>query len=67
MFALPHVLAAWDDRRKLCDAARRGVGRMPDILMKKSEAGRIRDGEVIVYDVEGAIRFRNDERGEAAL
>jgi nitrogen regulatory protein PII len=37
------------------------------ILMKKSEAGRIRDGEVIVYDVEGAIRFRNDERGEAAL
>jgi nitrogen regulatory protein PII len=40
---------------------------MPDILMKKSEAGRIRDGEVIVYDVEGAIRFRNDERGEAAL
>jgi nitrogen regulatory protein P-II 1 len=36
-------------------------------LTAAARTGKIGDGKVFVYDVEEAIRIRNDERGEAAL
>ncbi len=36
-------------------------------LSSAARTGKIGDGKIFVYDVEEAIRIRNDERGEAAL
>jgi nitrogen regulatory protein P-II 1 len=32
-----------------------------------ARTGRIGDGKIFVYDIEDAIRIRNEERGDAAL
>jgi nitrogen regulatory protein P-II 1 len=36
-------------------------------LSKAARTGKIGDGKIFVYEVEEAIRIRNDERGEAAI
>ena len=36
-------------------------------LSNAARTGKIGDGKIFVYDVQEAIRIRNDERGEAAL
>ncbi|MGO9239455.1 MAG: P-II family nitrogen regulator [Bryobacteraceae bacterium] len=36
-------------------------------LSSAARTGKIGDGKIFVYEVEEAIRIRNDERGEAAL
>jgi nitrogen regulatory protein P-II 1 len=36
-------------------------------LVASARTGRIGDGKIFVYDVEDAIRIRNDDRGDAAL
>ncbi len=36
-------------------------------LVRAARTGKIGDGKVFVYNVEEAIRIRNDDRGEAAL
>lgn len=37
------------------------------VLMESARTGRIGDGKIFVYDVAGAIRIRNNDRGESAL
>jgi nitrogen regulatory protein P-II 1 len=44
--------------------------RMEEVLKTLSSAarsGKIGDGKIFVYNVEEAIRIRNDDRGETAL
>jgi nitrogen regulatory protein P-II 1 len=36
-------------------------------LASAARTGRIGDGKIFVFDIEEAIRIRNEERGEAAL
>ena len=36
-------------------------------IMGAARTGKIGDGKIFVYHVGGAIRIRNDDRGEAAL
>jgi nitrogen regulatory protein P-II 1 len=36
-------------------------------LVASARTGKIGDGKIFVYDVEDAIRIRNDDRGDAAL
>ncbi len=36
-------------------------------LVKSARTGKIGDGKIFVFDVEQAIRIRNDDRGETAL
>jgi len=36
-------------------------------LAAAARTGRIGDGKIFVYDLEDAIRIRNDDRGESAL
>jgi nitrogen regulatory protein P-II 1 len=36
-------------------------------LSAAARTGRIGDGKIFVYDLEDAIRIRNDDRGESAL
>ena len=36
-------------------------------LISAAKTGKIGDGKIFVYDVQDAIRIRNDERGESAL
>ncbi len=36
-------------------------------LIGAAKTGKIGDGKIFVYDVQDAIRIRNDERGESAL
>jgi nitrogen regulatory protein P-II 1 len=36
-------------------------------LVSSARTGKIGDGKIFVFDVAGAIRIRNDERGEAAI
>jgi nitrogen regulatory protein P-II 1 len=36
-------------------------------LTKSARTGKIGDGKIFVFDVEQAIRIRNDDRGESAL
>jgi nitrogen regulatory protein P-II 1 len=36
-------------------------------LAKSARTGKIGDGKIFVYEVEQAIRIRNEDRGEAAL
>jgi nitrogen regulatory protein P-II 1 len=36
-------------------------------ISSAARTGRIGDGKIFVYDVEDAIRIRNQERGDAAL
>jgi len=36
-------------------------------LVKAARTGKIGDGKIFVYNVEEAIRIRNDDRGETAL
>ncbi len=36
-------------------------------LIAAAKTGKIGDGKIFVYDVQDAIRIRNDERGESAL
>ena len=45
-------------------------GRLDEIthaLTSAARTGKIGDGKIFIYDVEGAIRIRNDDTGEAAL
>jgi nitrogen regulatory protein P-II 1 len=44
--------------------------RVEDVLAAITQAarsGKIGDGKIFVYNVEEAVRIRNDDRGEAAL
>jgi nitrogen regulatory protein P-II 1 len=43
------------------------VDRVVDALMKAARTGKIGDGKIFVYDVQEAIRIRNDDRGESAI
>ena len=36
-------------------------------VVRSARTGKIGDGKVFVYDVEEAIRIRNDDRGDGAL
>jgi nitrogen regulatory protein P-II 1 len=36
-------------------------------LTSAARTGKIGDGKIFIYDVEGAIRIRNEDTGEAAL
>jgi nitrogen regulatory protein P-II 1 len=36
-------------------------------LAKAARTGRIGDGKIFVFEIDDAIRIRNEERGEAAL
>jgi nitrogen regulatory protein P-II 1 len=36
-------------------------------LTAAARTGKIGDGKIFVYEVEEAIRIRNDDRGESAL
>jgi nitrogen regulatory protein P-II 1 len=36
-------------------------------VTRAARTGKIGDGKLFVYDVAGAIRIRNDDRGESAL
>jgi nitrogen regulatory protein P-II 1 len=36
-------------------------------VVKAARSGKIGDGKIFILPVEGAIRIRNDDRGEAAL
>jgi nitrogen regulatory protein P-II 1 len=36
-------------------------------LVASARSGKIGDGKIFVYEVEDAIRIRNDDRGDAAL
>jgi nitrogen regulatory protein P-II 1 len=36
-------------------------------LIGAAKTGKIGDGKIFVYEVQDAIRIRNDERGESAL
>jgi nitrogen regulatory protein P-II 1 len=36
-------------------------------IMGSAKTGKIGDGKIFVYDVQEAIRIRNDERGESAI
>jgi nitrogen regulatory protein P-II 1 len=36
-------------------------------ISSAARTGRIGDGKIFVYEVEGVIRIRNEERGDAAL
>jgi nitrogen regulatory protein P-II 1 len=38
-----------------------------EALAKAARTGRIGDGKIFVYEIDEAIRIRNEERGEAAL
>jgi nitrogen regulatory protein P-II 1 len=38
-----------------------------DTIMKSAFSGKIGDGKIFLYKVEGAIRIRSGERGVAAL
>ncbi|HVY91683.1 MAG TPA: P-II family nitrogen regulator [Bryobacteraceae bacterium] len=38
-----------------------------EAIMGAARTGKIGDGKIFVYRVEGAIRIRNSDRGEAAL
>jgi nitrogen regulatory protein P-II 1 len=36
-------------------------------LVASARTGKIGDGKIFVYEVAGAVRIRNDDRGESAL
>lgn len=36
-------------------------------ILKTAKTGKIGDGKIFVYQIEEAIRIRNEERGDAAL
>ena len=36
-------------------------------LLESARTGKIGDGKIFVYDVEDAIRIRNEDRGDSAL
>ena len=38
-----------------------------DTIMKSAYTGKIGDGKIFLYKVEGAIRIRNGQRGPAAI
>jgi len=38
-----------------------------DAIMKSAYTGKIGDGKIFLYKVEGAIRIRNGQRGPAAI
>ena len=38
-----------------------------EAIVKSARTGKIGDGKIFIYDVEGAIRIRNEDTGEAAL
>ena len=43
------------------------VNEVVTALTKAARTGKIGDGKIFIYNVEEAIRIRNDERGEAAV
>ena len=36
-------------------------------IVSAARTGKIGDGKIFVYDVQEAIRIRNDDRGESAI
>ena len=38
-----------------------------EAITKSAHTGKIGDGKIFVYDVQEAIRIRNDDRGESAI
>ncbi len=36
-------------------------------IITAARTGKIGDGKIFVYDVQEAIRIRNDDRGESAI
>ena len=38
-----------------------------EAIVKAARTGKIGDGKIFVYDVQQAIRIRNDDRGESAI
>ena len=38
-----------------------------DAILEAARTGKIGDGKIFVYDVQEAIRIRNDDRGPAAI
>ncbi len=43
------------------------VDEVVSTLMSAARTGKIGDGKIFVYEVEQAIRIRNEDRGDAAL
>ncbi len=43
------------------------VDEVVSTLMSSARTGKIGDGKIFVYEVEQAIRIRNEDRGDAAL
>jgi len=43
------------------------LDRVIEAIMNAAKTGKIGDGKIFVYDVEDAVRIRNDDRGDAAL
>jgi nitrogen regulatory protein P-II 1 len=43
------------------------VDEVVSTLASAARTGRIGDGKIFIFDIEDAIRIRNEERGEAAL
>ena len=43
------------------------VDRVTDVIADTAATGKIGDGKIFLYKVEGAVRIRNRERGVAAL
>ena len=37
------------------------------MIFTAARTGKIGDGKIFVYDVQEAIRIRNDDRGESAI
>jgi len=36
-------------------------------VVESARSGKIGDGKIFIYDVQDAVRIRNDDRGDAAL
>ena len=45
----------------------RAASEVTRTIANAARTGRIGDGKIFVYDIEDAIRIRNEERGDAAL
>ena len=42
-------------------------GEIVNTIITAARTGKIGDGKIFVYDVQEAIRIRNDDRGESAI
>ena len=43
------------------------VGKAIDAIVASAKTGKIGDGKVFVLPLEGVVRIRTDERGDAAI